>query len=263
MRALAARYSVEWMMGRAQRIFFVYGMRRAGNHACVGWLVNALEGDAMALNESPSINNFNYSSSGKTFFVNDVSTMHSRRYLKCLYRDLRKIRRARFIIISAEDKDASYGDGWRFPSRSEAVQVRRDTLNLIASRFQNLNRRAREGLGANLQSMKGKFFKTLKANLQAPRGAIWEFERWHNDAAWRREFLEGLGLQHDIAPPMVGLGSSFSTSRALPAADQMSKRFTMVEPQEAWKEFIRNAAAEYPDVFTAQEHETIRTLACG
>ena len=244
MKTLIARYGVEWMMARAQRVFFVYGMRRAGNHACVGWLTNALEGEAATLIESNLVSNFNFSNSGKTFFINDASTLDSRTYLKYLHRDLKKKRQTRFIIISVEDRDAAYGDGWRIPRRSEAIFVRRSTLNLMASRFQNLNRRAREGLGARMQSMGPKFFATLRANIESPRGAVWDFERWHDDGLWRRGFLAGLGLEHDAMPAMVGLGSSFSNSRALPSADLLGKRFMMVEPREAWIAFIRKAASE-------------------
>lgn len=260
MKTLVTRRGVEWMMARAERVFFVYGMRRAGNHACVGWLTNALEGTAATLVENPLVKNFNRSSSGKTFFINDVSTLDTRSYLKHLYRESKPVREARFIIISAEDVDATYGDGWRIPRRSESILVRRSTLNLMASRFQNLNRRAREGLGARMQSMGPKFFATLKSNLASPRGATWDFEPWHDDASWRHRFLSNLRLQHDILPPMVGLGSSFTNSRTLPTADLLRKRFMMVEPHDAWVSFIRKAASEFPDVFNAEELALIDTI---
>lgn len=261
MKTSIARRGIEWSMARAERIFFVYGMRRAGNHACVGWLINALEGDAVTLIENPRIRNFNRSSSGKTFFINDVSTLDTRSYLKNLYRELKPVRQARFIIISAEDVDATYADSWRIPRRGETIFVRRSTLNLVASRFQNLNRRAREGLGARMQSMGPKFFATLKANLASSGGSIWDFEHWHDDEPWRRRFLAGLRLEHDILPPMVGLGSSFTNSRALPTADLLRKRFMMVEPHDAWVPFIRKTASEFPDVFSDEELALIRTMA--
>ena len=260
MKELISRCYTEWIMSRAERVFFVYGMRRSGNNACIGWLTNALEGEAVTLIESNRINNFNYSDSGRTFFVNDVSTMDGRRYLKSLARDRNKIRQARFIIISAEDKDASVGRGWRIPRRSEMILARRDTLNLMASRFQNLNRRAQEGLGASLQTMQGKFFETLKGHIKNPQGAVWRFERWCNDEVWRREFLAQLGLNHDISPHMVGLGSSFGNRQAQPSSSQLSERFATVEPRAPWIAFIRHAASEFPDVFSAEEHASVRAL---
>lgn len=263
MRTLPAKYAVEWMMSRAQRVFFVYGMRRSGNHACIGWLTNALEGEPVTLIESDRVNNFNYSNSGRTLFINDIPTMDGRKLVESLFQDGKKIRQAQFIIISAEDKDATYGDEWRIPSRSEHIFIHRNTLNLMASRFQNLNRRACEGLGANLQSMKARFFATLKANIDNPRGVVWEFESWHNDEKWRHEFLAGLELEQDIPPPMVGLGSSFWTSRTLPSAEQLSERFMTVEPRAAWILFIQKAASEYPEVFNAEERGLIRNMTSG
>jgi hypothetical protein len=260
MKTLPARLCIEWIMGRAQRVFFVYGMRRSGNHACVGWLVNALEREAVALIESNHVKNFNYSGSGATFYANDVSTLASRRYLKCLYHDLKKIRAAKFIIISAEDQTADYRQSWRIPRRSETIFVHRDTLNLMASRYQNLNRRAREGLGANMQSMKTRFFAALIANIERPQGLVWDFERWHHDEAWRKAFLAQLGLEHDILPPTVGLGSSFSGDRQVVPNDKFGQRFTMVEPHDAWVSFIHAAASEHPDAFTPAERESIRRL---
>ena len=260
MKKLLARLCVEWMMACAQRVFFVYGMRRSGNHACVGWLVNSLEREAVALTESDHVKNFNYSGSGATFYANDVSTLASRRYLKCLYHDLKKIRAAKFIIISAEDKTADYRQSWRIPRRSETIFVHRDTLNLMASRFQNLNRRAREGLGANMQSMKAKFFATLMANIERPQGLVWDFERWHHEKAWRMSFLSQLGLDCDILPSTVGLGSSFSSDRQVIPNSKVGQRFTMVEPRGAWISFIRGAASQYPDAFTPAEHASIRQL---
>lgn len=262
MKTLVARFYVEWHMRRARRVFFVYGMRRSGNHACVGWLINALEGRAVPVIESKIRNNFNLSDTGDTIFINDVSGMSSRVYLSSLHQHRQQLRRAQFIIISVEDVDATYSDGWRIPRCSEAIQVRRSTLNLMASRFQNLNRRAREGMGANLQTMKSRFFATLKANTETPRGAIWEFERWMNDESWRREFLEELGLEHDITPPVSppGLGSSFSGTSGRPSADQLSKRYMTVEPRGAWIKFLQESASEYAEVFSAEEHEAIQAL---
>lgn len=262
MKTLTAKTYVEWMMNRAERVFFVYGMRRSGNHACIGWLINGLEGQAVSLHESEHRNNFNFSDSGRTVFINDVSGMSNRLYLWFLHKHIRYLRRAQFIIISAEDRDATYGNGWRIPRRSETILAQRGTLNLMASRYQNLNRRAREGLGANLQSMKAKFFATLKANIETPQGLVWEFERWSNDEAWRRDFLESLGLSDDIAPPVSppGLGSSFSGTQARPSADQLSKRFMTVEPRTAWISFIQTAASEHPEIFRAEEHEAIHAM---
>lgn len=260
MKSVLAGAVVHWAFHGADRVFFVYGMRRSGNHACVGWLVNALEGKPVQLVEELQAPNFNWSTSGSSLFVNDISTIHGSKCLRWLYRHRRRIRRARFVVISAEDEGGTYTDDWRIPAGSEAIQVQHGTLNLMASRFQNLNRRAQEGLGAHMQSMKGRFFATLEATVAHPRGARWELERWHDDAEWRRAFLARIGLDQDILPPMVGLGSSFSYCRSLPTGSQMKQRFEMVEPWSAWVAFVQRAASEYPGVFTAAEHDSIAEL---
>lgn len=260
MKKLIARYCTEWLMSRAERVFYVYGMRRSGNHACVGWLANALEGEDIKFIENDRVNNFNHSDSGRTYFINDVSSMDGWRFIKSLIQDRIEIRQARFIIISAEDECATYRRQWRIPRRSELILVRRNTLNLMASRFQNLNRRAQEGQGASMQSMKGKFFATLNSHIKDPQGSVWKFERWCNDEVWRHEFLTELGLQHDIAPSMVGLGSSFGNRLAQPSSVQLNERFTAVEPWAPWITFIRQAASEFPDVFSVEELASVRAL---
>lgn len=189
--------------------------------------------------------------------------MHIDRYLKPLYAERGKLRRGRFIIISAEDKDATYAGNWWVSARSEPIQVRRDALNLMASRFQNLNRRTREGWGASMQSMKTRFFARLEANLEKPCGVIREPERWHDDGAWRLAFLKEPGLDRDILPPVVGLGSPFSYSRTLPSGSQTRQRFEMVEPRDVRVTFIPKAVSEHPKIFSTDERAAIATLACG
>lgn len=248
-------------MSHAHRVFYVYGMRRSGNHACIGWLVNALEGNEVKLVESRQVNNFNYSDSGYTCFINDVSTMNGRRFVKSVFQDMKRIRNAQFIIISSEDEDATYRQHWRIPGRSETILVRRNTLNLIASRYQNLNRRAQEGIGASMQSMGRKFFATLNEHINSPQGLVWQFEQWCDDELWRKNFLEQLGLNHDITPPMVGLGSSFGNRLEQPSTDQMNERFKSVEPRQPWIEFVNRVALEYPEILSADELASIRALA--
>lgn len=263
MKTLLARSYIQRATRHAERIFFVHGMRRSGNHACIGWLANALEGRVVNFVENSEVRNFNYSDSGRTCFINDVSTLDGQKYVKAIRRERGKIRQAQFIVISAEDEDARYAKQWRIPRRSEIILVQRHALNLMASRFQNLNRRARQGLGISMQSMDARFFTTLSANLQSPPGTVWEFERWHGDPAWRKAFLASLGLEHDIAPPSVGLGSSFTRDRGLAPTDQLNQRFSMVEPRDAWMRFIQDAASRYPGVFSAAEREAIRNMAEG
>lgn len=189
--------------------------------------------------------------------------MHIDRYLKTLYAGRGKLRRVRFIIVWAEGKDATYACNWRLPAHSGPAHTRRGALNLTTSGFQNLNRRAREGWRTSVQSIKTRFFATLEATLEKPRGVIREPERWHNDGARRLAFLKELGLQGDILPAMVGLGSSFSYSRTLPSGSQTRERFEMVEPRDARVTFMQKVVSEHPKIFGADERAVTATLACG
>lgn len=262
MKSMLAQRYVTWATARAERLFFVYGMRRSGNHACVRWLANALEGASTSLIETQVGNNFYVSDSQKTIFINDISSFDGLSYLRFLRTHLKTLRRASFIIISAEDCGPVYTHTWRTPKRSEVVHVRRSSLNLIASRFHNLNQRARAGKGFNHQTMDERFFATLAANISSPRGVVWELERWSTEVSWRRDFLSKLGLHHDLAPSISdeGGGSSFSGMRHSPAGEQLQQRFAMVEPQGAWVAFLRHAASQYPDVFEPRELDAIRLM---
>lgn len=262
MKSMLAQRYVTWATARAERVFFIYGMRRSGNHACVRWLANALEDAPISLVETQVGNNFYISDSQKTIFINDISSFDGPSYLKFLRIHFKTLRRASFIIISAEDCGPLYADTWRTPKRSEIVHVRRSSLNLIASRFHNLNQRARAGKGFNHQTMDEKFFATLIANISSPRGVVLDLERWSTEALWRRDFLSKLGLHLDLVPSISdeGGGSSFSGMRHSPAGDQLQRRFAMVEPQDAWVAFLRHTASRYPDIFEPWELEAIRKM---
>lgn len=54
-----ARWYVGWVMSRAQRVFCIYGLPCAGNHACVEWPTNALGGKPIRMIESPRKTSFN------------------------------------------------------------------------------------------------------------------------------------------------------------------------------------------------------------
>lgn len=261
MKTAMARGYVAWAVARAQRVFFVYGMRRSGNHACIRWLANALENTETSFTETEFRGNFYISDSRRTAFLNDISSFNGSSYLECLRRNAKDLKRAAFVIISAEDCDGTYAQMWRVPKRSEVVHVRRSSLNMIASRFHNLNQLARNGKALYQQSMDSKFFSVLQTNVASPAGAVWSFEKWSIDASWRRSFLQNLGLQFDAAPHISdeGDGSSFSGMQ-MPSADRLQRRFAMVEPRDAWIAFIQGVAQRHADIFEAAEIATIRDL---
>ena len=263
MKTLVARCYIEWLTARAERIFFVYGMRRSGNHACVRWLANALEAERVVLREGQVQDNFYSSSSGKTVFLNNITDISGWGYVKLLNRHRDKLRHARFVIISVEDQAANYHRKWRIPRHSQKIAVRRGTLNVMASRFQSLNNLAQAGRDSGGHAMEAQFYSVLNSLLLAQEGSIWEFERWCGDNNWREAFLQKLGLNCDIPPEMSdeGGGSSFSGTQVLPSIDQLVKRFAAVEPRRPWIEFIQSAARDHPEVFRQDELDAIHAVA--
>lgn len=265
MRTYLARYFVEWIFRRPARIFFVYGIRRSGNHACIRWLVNALENGPTALNESRATPNFYITGTSRTVFINDITSFHNQKYVNMLRHNKQAIRNATFVVISCEDQDLTYRNGWRIPRRSEAILVRRGALNTMASRFQSLNREARAGRGLSQQSMGERFFSILRANLSMEDVLVWQFENWYSDPRWRQKFLEQLGLQGDFTPTISdeGKGSSFSGLRIQPRAPELEQRFNMVEPWDPWVTFVRESASTSPDIFRVDELDAIRRMSHG
>jgi hypothetical protein len=259
MKTMVAKYRVKWLLARAERVFFVYGMRRSGNHACIRWLANALEAEPVVLREGQIPDNFYTSNSGNTVFLNNITDITGWAYIRLLNRHREELRRARFVIISVEDQDSSYRDKWRIPRRSEEISVRRGTLNTMASRYQSLNNRSQAGRNSGGHAMDARFYAVLKSIMSEKKGSIWEFELWCSDREWRRAFLQRFGLNRDVAPEMSveGEGSSFSGIQVRPSTDQLTRRFTAVEPRRSWIAFIQNAAREHPDVFRKDELDAI------
>jgi len=263
MKTLVARCYIEWLTAKAERIFFVYGMRRSGNHACIRWLANALEAERVVLREGEVQDNFYSSSSGKTVFLNNITDIGGWAYVKLLSKHRDKLRNSRFVIISVEDQASNYHRKWRIPRRSQKIAVRRGTLNVMASRFQSLNNLAQAGRNSGGHAMEGPFYSILNSILSAQDGSIWEFERWCCDNEWRQAFLEQLGLERDIPPEMSdeGGGSSFSGTQIPPPIDQLGRRFAVVEPRKPWIDFIQNAAHDHPEVFRQVELDAIHAIA--
>lgn len=247
---------------RCERVFLVYGMRRSGNHALIRWLVNALEERPADVHESDNFHRFAWSDSGHSFLINDLTIPSSKKYRRQLYRHRDRLRSARFVIFSAEDRAADIARNWRVPSRCEHIAIQRDTLNLMASRFQRLQTCAQKGIADHSMEMRQHFFDTLSAQLARPQGTVWSFDQWLSDADWRRRFLAEFGLSKDITPNIAneGGGSSFTGVTGIPDPEALRTRFRMIEPTKPWARFLRGVAARRPELFSAAEHDAINAF---
>lgn len=254
------KFAIKKAFGKKSGIYFLYGMRRSGNHACMNWLINALEGRESERLSVSETTYFSITKTGRTVVLNDISTLSDKRYLELVLFNLNAIRRADYLVISAEDVFTNYQAYWRVPDRAKNICVRRSTLNLLASRYQSINSNATRGISKSTMQLNEGFFKKLKSVLNDESSLIWDFDRWLADCRWREAFLQKLGLEIDILPmPSIeGGGSSYRSADS--RSSNLMERYKETEPREHWKSFLLEAKACWPSVFTKQELESIENL---
>lgn len=210
-------------------VFYVTGMRRSGNHACIGWLANALEGRSTELKLDSEYSPLRVSQSGDTVCLNEVNMVEPRRYLAILKHARERLSRCKHLIVSTEDVGPDYAS-WRIPEPKHRIYVRRGLLNLVASRVRALHNSAASGVIQPRMRIGPAFFRALKAWSNPPSDFhAWDFDKWLQCSEYRSRFLAKLELSDDIAPPMnaSGNGSSFSGMRA-PTTEEMMIRFAQV-----------------------------------
>ena len=166
------------LVGRKERVMNVWGMRRSGNHACIHWLANALDGKAIEWQELEG-HHFMVSIDGQIAFINESNLLATRPFFRGLMDNLRAVRKAKHLIVSFEDLHPNSYHNWRSIGQTNII-IRRKSLDIIASRFHNLNKRAQKGIGWERQSMDDAFFATLAAfcNSTIDGNALpWHFEQ--------------------------------------------------------------------------------------
>lgn len=235
-------------------------MKRSGNHALIYWLINSLEENDTNLVSVSKNGPLKASENGNVAFLNDVTIKN---YIKTILCDRKHIKRSKIFIISAEDKRIDFAKKIGIYKNITPIFVFRPTLQIMASRFHRLNKRASNGKGSHL-GMEPSFFKILRKNLTESNkdGFIWNYNKWYSDALWRKEFLESLGLEYDILPKMSkeGGGSSFTGQSSEFNMYDMNNRHLEVCPKNDWVCFIKEAASQNPDIFSSSEHKEISAL---
>lgn len=228
------------LVGRKERVMNVWGMRRSGNHACIHWLANALAGKAIEWQELEG-HHFMASNDGQIAFINESNMLATRPFFWGLMDNLSSIRKAKYLIVSFEDLHPSSYQNWRSIGQTNII-IRRKSLDIIASRFHNLNKRAQKGIGWERQSMDDAFFATLAAFCNSTidnNALVWHFEQWKSSESYRLDFLTRLGLSVDEIPPVsnIGGGSSFTGTEA--TTIEADSRLQRVQPQAPWHEFLK------------------------
>ncbi len=174
---------LNWL-SRGKRRFFVTGMSRSGNHAIVAWLVNALEekNEALITDEACGTR-FQRTGSGRTVFLNDVGRS-GRSFAQAVWSRRREIRQSDFIVVSTEERRLDYLQALSSPSTTEAIVIRRSTLNLVASRLHRNASRAQTERAGPTTKVDEQFMQVL-LDLSKADASQWHvcwFDRWVDES---------------------------------------------------------------------------------
>ena len=213
------------------RRLLVVGARRAGNHAVVAWLANALAGEAVVLSYPDW--RAGAAPGARVLHCNDVPKVPG----SLRHRDLDRAVRSLVGVGSVGDLVVSYEDtaiatlgapillGHDVDAR---ILVTRPLLDLVASRLARV-RGATTPLDRTMFACTQAWLDVEVAN-RAGLPADWievAFDRWLVDPEHRRTVLDRLGLAVDVAPERLaplGGGSSFAGAERLPDAAELNDR---------------------------------------
>ncbi len=221
-------YLVSWRF-RRQQVFAIAGVRRSGNHACVRWLINALEGEKSTLIKLG--HGVHASTSGQTLFFNEMNYRGLPGYYARMKKHALAIKKAKCIVITTEDYIPERRDPY-VPAHAKRIAIHRHLLNTISSRLKKAQVRALDGFERGDMKIDHEFMNCVRWLHEAPeKGWIrWSYDDWVSSNDYRNTFLSILSLQHNIEPgiSMEGDGSSFSGQAHVPEAHETMHRYLQV-----------------------------------
>lgn len=202
---LLAKYAQSFF---SRKIVYVFsGVRRSGNHACIGWVNNALAGvDDELTRVSHKVY---WSKKSEVLHLNEVNFLGPIGYIYFLRQHKNRIKKAKIIFLSLEDYCPKSDSDFYAAKGAKFVYITRGLLSTVASRMAYNVKRAQDGIDRGDVHIDQKLFSIIKETKS--RQPLWIFENWSNDPDWRKSFLGQLGLSDDISPKMTehGGGSSF------------------------------------------------------
>lgn len=195
------------------------------------------------------------SPSGRVVLLNEINELDFRSTLKLLMQARKWTRHCQVLMISMEDIRPSEYDNFRRLTGRE-IWIRRNPLEIISSRYHNINQKANLGIGWSRQSCDQYFLNTLRElmNEKPLNGAVWHYNQWLQSPEWRSEFLSQNGFSYDEMPAHspIGGGSSFhGTSGKIES--KIGTRLEKVRPSHEWRAFLNNLIEESDDLFTHEE----------
>jgi len=201
---------------RGRNVYVVCGLRRSGNHAMIQWLMSSISGETVTYENKGG--RINYPSNSTLLFLNNWSGHHNwkRKLSEVLIGP-----EIRHIIISFEDESPRpIFNFFKSLIDCRAILIRRNRLDLIASRFQTLASRFERGADFGKESSMDcseSFVSMLKEfdsiEVVNDEGiVIFDYDSWISSATWGKKALRSLELKSHSVPQRMtreGGGSSF------------------------------------------------------
>jgi hypothetical protein len=198
-----------------KKIFVINGMRRSGNHAFVLWLTNALleQKAEISYKNDTHFYAFGTEIQGRLVHFNEINVMGWMISFRLLIRNFSAIRKAKYVLISLEDVPCD-SLIFKFIPSSKLFYIKRNVLNLVASRIRGLIRDAHEGRANRGFEVTPVFLDNILKWNNNQSCQFWHYEKWMENPSYRQSFLYELGLNSDIVPheSSHGGGSSFNTA---------------------------------------------------
>ncbi|MDA9761681.1 hypothetical protein N9C84_01250 [Desulfobacterales bacterium] len=215
----------------------VYGLRRSGNHAVIGWMAQNI-GQSNDLKQV--IDKVPLFSAGECCYINSVTEFP--RHFETIF-NFATIAYPN-VIITHEDCFSSFEvDCTKNLSK---VIIVRDILNVVASRYKALVSSGKSDFieSGNLLSISEQIFEIWLDHASPPSGnkIIIQFEHWVKYQKYRTQICNLLRCQ-DMNPINTitshGGGSSFSKMERIPTHEELISRWEMVDLPEKFLKRIQ------------------------
>ncbi len=211
----------------------IYGMRRSGNHAILEWLIKNLSGT----NERHVIKH-SLITSGDSCYLNAINEYNQSPSLfidfyfaKSTYKN---------FVVSYEDVSDKYETA--YTTNFKKIVILRDILNVVASRYQKL---LSGDPKFRILEINNFFFQNWidHANAASRGVRILKFEDWVSSKDTRDEIakeLNCINIDNLETISHHGDGSSFSGTKYIPSANELSNRWKQVNLPDEIMEIINS-----------------------
>lgn len=196
--------------------YFIFGSRRSGNHAIIGWLYGLFKETYVHMNDLQEID--------LEQFKKGMNTLLTHFYID---RKFVPFQGAKYVIISFENKTPEILKDWFEYLDSKEIDYRiviifRDVLNLYASWIQTYKKVPENAVNS--------YKRIMDILLDTPKNKYLFifYPKWNDEQKYRNDLALALGhLNHDIHfNECIGYGTSFFENRTTIDHTLYNKRWT-------------------------------------